>query len=348
MTSNPSIPIFSSAMHKGAGLGADIYLIIYIGGVASALPSAGGVAWGRMASRVVCSYIKPQHSWEPIFTWSSSFVSYIKPQRVIELSGSHDGCISSVSYIKPQHMYVADKDIYVVYRPFPTSNHNLWKRDENILSVVYRPFPTSNHNYMHRMTDPLYVVYRPFPTSNHNCSAWLNQRPSVVYRPFPTSNHNYLLANPAAVKVVYRPFPTSNHNHGSANLRSSGLYIVRFLHQTTTRHLLVNIIISCISSVSYIKPQPFSLPARLQVSCISSVSYIKPQLFIKRILSCLVVYRPFPTSNHNKWLRSRYRNPLYIVRFLHQTTTTKIVVLWPLVLYIVRFLHQTTTDRYIY
>lgn len=69
-------------MHKGAGLGADIYLIIYIGGVTSALPSAGGVAWGRKASRVVCFYIKPQ--------------------RVIELAGSHDGCISSVSYIKPQ------------------------------------------------------------------------------------------------------------------------------------------------------------------------------------------------------------------------------------------------------
>ena len=49
-------------MHKEAGLGADIYLIIYIGGVASALPSAVGVAWGGMASRVVCSYIKSQHS----------------------------------------------------------------------------------------------------------------------------------------------------------------------------------------------------------------------------------------------------------------------------------------------
>lgn len=69
-------------MHKGAGLGADKYLIIYIGGVASALPSAGGVAWGGMASRVVCSYIKSQHTQDT--------------------SNKDEGCISSVSYIKPQ------------------------------------------------------------------------------------------------------------------------------------------------------------------------------------------------------------------------------------------------------
>ena len=104
LTSNPSIPIFSSAMHKGAGLGADIYLIIYIGGVASAFPSAGGVAWGRMASRVVCSYIKPQHDWVLLFALNRciSSVSYIKPQHDWVLLFALNRCISSVSYIKPQ------------------------------------------------------------------------------------------------------------------------------------------------------------------------------------------------------------------------------------------------------
>ena len=91
-------------MHKGAGLGADIYLIIYIGGVTSALPSAGGVAWGRMASRVVCSYIKPQlpDALGEVATRCISSVSYIKPQLLFDVVADNAGCISSVSYIKPQ------------------------------------------------------------------------------------------------------------------------------------------------------------------------------------------------------------------------------------------------------
>ena len=55
------------------------------------------------------------------------------------------------------------------------------------------------------------------------------------------------------------------------------LYIVRFLHQTTTETISLMPSAGCISSVSYIKPQRHD-PANFQDS---------------------VVYRPFPTSNHN-------------------------------------------------
>ena len=55
-------------------------------------------------------------------------------------------CISSVSYIKPQ----------------------LWDGAKGSFSVVYRPFPTSNHNHGEALPDDDTVVYRPFPTSNHN------------------------------------------------------------------------------------------------------------------------------------------------------------------------------------
>ena len=103
------------------------------------------------------------------------------------------------------------------------------------------------------------------------------------------------------------------------SLRS--LYIVRFLHQTTT------------NDGQYIA----------RSGCISSVSYIKPQL---QSFSCgrrAVVYRPFPTSNHNLLLLFPLQRKLYIVRFLHQTTTLSLIVIHSLLLYIVRFLHQTTT-----
>ena len=77
-------------------------------------------------------------------------------------------CISSVSYIKPQHFGYIKHRIMVVYRPFPTSNHNLFRFVQHTRKVVYRPFPTSNHNLFYSAVRRIVVVYRPFPTSNHN------------------------------------------------------------------------------------------------------------------------------------------------------------------------------------
>ena len=125
--------------------------------------------------------------------------------------------------------------------------------------------------------------------------------------------------------VVYRPFPTSNHNVVSGWHGCKELYIVRFLHQTTTLSCAWTDNQSCISSVSYIKPQPAVLDVFVIARCISSVSYIKPQLQALTLpikLGCIssvsyikpqrnedflsrprVVYRPFPTSNHNLYMR---------------------------------------------
>ena len=111
---------------------------------------------------------------------------------------------------------------------------------------------------------------------------------------------------------------TTYVNCGAARIR---LYIFRFLHQTTTFFVVMLIFNSCISFVSYIKPQrAHVLPCSL-LGCISFVSYIKPQLLIVLMFWAWVVYLSFPTSNHNcvgwvLWLLL-----LYIFRFLHQTTT---------------------------
>ena len=56
-----------------------------------------------------------------------------------------------------------------------------------------------------------------------------------------------------------------------------------------------------------------------------------------------VVYRTIPTSNHNSLPPCDARLQLYIVLFLHQTTTTCHQTQIPHQLYIVLFLHQTTT-----
>ena len=163
-----------------------------------------------------------------------SSVSYIKPQHKNKFVYLHTSCISSVSYIKPQLLRCASGDTDVVYRPFPTLNHNRHECSFLMMIVVYRPFPTSNHNWVTRWHCTCRVVYRPFPTSNHNMTHIASLRHLVVYRPFPTSNHNSQMTIIRLKNVVYRPFPTSNHNYNGFGSETLQLYIVRFLHQTTT------------------------------------------------------------------------------------------------------------------
>ena len=99
------------------------------------------------------------------------------------------------------------------------------------------------------------------------------------------------------------------------------LYIVLFLHQTTTRLQLMVFMACCISYYSYIKPQLASKTTRRNTGCISYYSYIKPQHVGNLTFRYLVVYRTIPTSNHNKITCFIVKHPLYIVLFLHQTTT---------------------------
>ena len=121
--------------------------------------------------------------------------------------------------------------------------------------------------------------------------------------------------------VVYRTIPTSNHNDMVKRYNSALLYIVLFLHQTTTLSCLQPSAHRCISYYSYIKPQLDFKTSKIRSGCISYYSYIKPQQplddglvvlrcisyysYIKpqhyRISTCprSVVYRTIPTSNHN-------------------------------------------------
>ena len=101
--------------------------------------------------------------------------------------------------------------------------------------------------------------------------------------------------------------------------------------------------LGCISYYSCIKPQLRMCYHVPTLRCISYYSYIKPQRNISDSLSLLVVYRTIPTSNHNKQYEIYIHDELYIVLFLHQTTTLKQDVLSAFSLYIVLFLHQTTT-----
>ena len=102
-----------------------------------------------------------------------------------------------------------------------------------------------------------------------------------------------------ALDVVYRTIPTSNHNSASALVKIDQLYIVLFLHQTTTYVMSAVLATRCISYYSYIKPQLRLIVRIISSRCISYYSYIKPQLYHPLAGYSCVVYRTIPTSNHN-------------------------------------------------
>ena len=56
------------------------------------------------------------------------------------------GCISFVSYIKPQPALADTPEECVVYLLYPTSNHNWRGYGTRPFEVVYLLYPTSNHN----------------------------------------------------------------------------------------------------------------------------------------------------------------------------------------------------------
>ena len=101
-------------------------------------------------------------------------------------------------------------------------------------------------------------------------------------------------------RVVYHLVPTSNHNSTLLPIFAVALFIILFLHQTTTSSTMRHGLKRCLSSCSYIKPQPLSSRTKYRGRCLSSCSYIKPQRSNILCLLLSVVYHLVPTSNHNR------------------------------------------------
>ena len=79
----------------------------------------------------------------------------------------------------------------------------------------------------------------------------------------------------------------------------------------------------CMSCPSYIKPQPKVKSTSSSCRCMSCPSYIKPQLTWWEHLMNLVVCLVLPTSNHNWPEHAAKSYALYVLSFLHQTTTAE-------------------------
>ena len=186
-------------------------------------------------------------------------------------------CISSFFYIKPQLSLSA----------VPTTA-------TCISSFFYiKPQPSCISLSSPSACISSFFYIKPQPTAQ----AWIWRE--LVYHPFSTSNHNCWPSPPLTASLVYHPFSTSNHNCGRSEGVGNGLYIILFLHQTTTRWAASVPTCSCISSFFYIKPQPMMASIWVLVACISSFFYIKPQHTCRCSEPTFLVYHPFSTSNHN-------------------------------------------------
>ena len=186
--------------------------------------------------------------------------------------------------------------------------------------VVYLSFPTSNHNPLDvpLKCDPLYIFrFLHQTTTNSRCASSPLCCISFVSYIKPQLDNALCVY----IFVVYLSFPTSNHNISTLIMFTVMLYIFRFLHQTTTYDTVASYI-----SMLYIfrflhQTTTHQVLALMIISCISFVSYIKPQHRFSCLYVVSVVYLSFPTSNHNSTIRLENWSLLYIFRFLHQTTT---------------------------
>ena len=293
------------------------------------------------------------------------FMSYIKPQLIITTARCQLSYISYYSYIKPQltEDMLSDSlsciSYYSYIKPQPGLNPAF------ALSVVYHTIPTSNHNLPSLSLANDEVVYHTIPTSNHNIVPLANIATSVVYHTIPTSNHNYESLSDDCQVVVYHTIPTSNHNTMTVYIHDYMLYIILFLHQTTTWILCGRVAKRCISYYSYIKPQPVRVIGIAIMSCISYYSYIKPQPGRGRGRLSGVVYHTIPTSNHNlSWIglflgtvvyhtiptsnHNTMVSMLFMMIVVYHTIPTSnhnlsLMIKCYVWLYIILFLHQTTT-----
>ena len=147
-------------------------------------------------------------------------------------------CLSSCSYIKPQQLFPVLLTILVVYHLVPTSNHNLQCIQLLQGRVVYHLVPTSNHNltFVCPRIVSLFIIL------------FLHQT---------TTGSNFLkLAQMLFIILFLHQTTTSQCSY----LCGLMLFIILFLHQTTTGALDgVGRVVGCLSSCSYIKPQPIAV-----------------------------------------------------------------------------------------
>ena len=132
--------------------------------------------------------------------------------------------------------------------------------------------------HLHSRFDLVNVVSYSISTSNHNNMLERTECFPVVSYSISTSNHNYSYCYSWRSWVVSYSISTSNHNILRERMRNYRLYLIPFLHQTTTE----------------------DNREEASVCCILFHFYIKPQRLRRTLFASPVVSYSISTSNHNE------------------------------------------------
>ena len=140
------------------------------------------------------------------------------------------------------------------------------------LSRIYiKPQPSDRYAFRR------FVVSYLVSTSNHNFRLRFFRQAWVVSYLVSTSNHNFVSDINIGEVVVSYLVSTSNHNLLEGYQTAVTLFLISYLHQTTTSMIIWYLSISCFLSRIYIKPQLSKNPCIGFAGCFLSRIYIKPQ-----------------------------------------------------------------------
>ena len=172
----------------------------------------------------------------------------------------------------------------------------------------------------HRRLSLVRYVVVPYSvsTSNHNCEYINSKEVEVVPYSVSTSNHNFLGYTKPLLLVVPYSVSTSNHNRLCTPSNRIWLFLILFLHQTTTRKMdylrwLVLFLILFLHQTTTSLWQAFSWWC-----CSLFCFYIKPQLCLRLLSLWFVVPYSVSTSNHN--YRGKVKSKAQVVPYSVSTS----------------------------
>ena len=189
-----------------------------------------------------------------------------------------------------------------------------------------------------------YVVLYLCSTSNHNLGHAAGFSWHVVLYLCSTSNHNRYWSYKTAKELSYISVLHQTTTLGLPPNCGAMLSYISVLHQTTTFVGVAPLVLRCLISLFYIKPQRLHDGIGCVLGCLISLFYIKPQLVLSMTFTPFVVLYLCSTSNHNKVLNPIFAIGLSYISVLHQTTTPDRNHQLGVWLSYISVLHQTTTN----
>ena len=121
--------------------------------------------------------------------------------------------------------------------------------------------------------------------------------------------------------MSYISFLHQTTTHVLAVIHPAQLSYISFLHQTTTVVVLCAVLLDCLISLFYIKPQLSCSNSRCHPIVLYLFSTPNHNSLTRTPCGLAIVLYLFSTSNHNTRLPFSVPTTLSYISFLHQTTT---------------------------